>query len=485
MAKETKETTRADQLAVVNKAAASIAQSIYTNVMTTRTAAMRELLDPRRNLDTECGYVENPTAEDFNIMYKKEGVAERCVKIVPEECWKAEPVVSENDETDETEFEAAWDELLNKFTLWSIMLRADILSGIGEFGIILFGINDGQELHKPVEATKGERELMYIRVFDQSVIKIQTTETDAKNERFGQPTMYSIDFELTNDHSDSKVTKQVHWTRTIHISDNNRMDEIRGVPRMRPIYNRLQDLRKLYGGSAEMFWQGAFPGLSFEVDPKVIESGAGDIDNDALKEVMQTYANGLQRWISTVGVSVKSLAPQVADPTSHVKQQLQAIAISLDIPLRIFMGTEEGKLAGGQDAEVWASRCGRRQRNHITPKIIKPLIIRLQEMGVLPETPETPTATWPDMLIPSDKEKAETNKIIIETMKSYVQGNVEMLIPPMTFLMKYGGMDQDEAKAVMEEVEKQLAEEADEISDPDLDDSNDNTDENVDDNEPS
>ena len=428
----------------------AVLRNAVLNAVTSRTALIQKMLDPRRDFITECGFIDEPTAVDFNDMYEQEGIARRVVHIIPEESWQVDPLVYESEEPIETPFEKAWAELIADWDLFSVMARIDALSGIGRFGIVLLGVDDGLDLSQPAVAKDG-RKLLYVRVFDESVVSIQKSETDASNPRYGQPTMYSINFESSTGGTTTSTTKQVHWTRCVHVADNRRMSEVLGISRLRPVFNRLQDLRKLLGGSAEMFWQGAFPGLSFEIDPRLLEAGAADIDTDSLKEQMQDYVNGLQRWLSTTGVSVKSLAPAVADPASHVAQQLKAIAITIGVPYRVFTGTEEGKLAGDQDAKSWAKRLSQRQNKYLTPILVKPFINRLVEVGVLPEPVEL-NVEWPDMLTPSEKEMADVAKVRTDAMKTYVQGDVEMLVPPEFYLTEVLGMEQEQAQAILDAV---------------------------------
>jgi len=335
------------------------------------------------------------------------------------------------------------------------------LSGIGRFGLVLFGLNDGVGLERPVQPGS-DRELLYLRTFDESVLTVMTSEGDSANPRFGKPKTYSIDFTTSTHGIESTNTLMVDWSRCVHLADNRRMDEVYGVSRMREVFNRLQDLRKLMGGSAEMFWQGAFPGLAFEVDPRLLEEGAIELDTDALKEQMQDYVNGLQRWLSTAGVSVKTLAPIVSDPTSHIEVQLKAIAITLGVPYRVFTGTEEGKLAGGQDAAAWAKRLKRRQEKYLTPYVIRPFIERLIAVGVLPEPAEL-NIRWPDMLTPSEKEKADVAKTITEALKAYVQGDVNQALPLSFYLTEILGMESEQVDSILEQVyEEQAAEQAEE-----------------------
>jgi len=441
-----------------------MAQAVV-NAYTSRTQTLRNLLDPRRNIDTECGYVTDPSISQLEEMWKKEGIARRVVSVLPEESWKVKPEVYDTEEAEETEFEGAWNEIQEKLHLFPVLQRADRLSGVGRFGVILLGINDGGKLSQ--EALPGkDRQLMYLRVFDETVVNVKTTENDVSNPRYGQPTMYEIMFS-DNDptNTDVRKTREVHWTRVIHIADNRRMSEIYGESRMYPVFNRLQDIRKISGGSAEMFWQGGYPGLSLELDPRWAEAGV-EIDSDAketLQKELNAYLNGLQRYIVTTGLNAKQLSSQVASPKDHFELHIVSICITLGIPYRVFMGTEEGKLAGTSDAKAWAERIKGRQNDYLTPYVIRPLVDRLIELGILPETKDTVRVSWPDMMTPSDKEKAEVTNILTEALKKYVAGGVDMLMPASYYLTRILGWDQETVDAVLEQVEKGIAEEENEL----------------------
>lgn len=243
------------------------------------------------------------------------------------------------------------------------------------------------------------------------------------------------------------ATQSIHWSRCVHLADNLGSSEVFGVPRMRPVYNRLLDLRKLYGGSAEMYWRGAFPGLSVETHPQL--GGDVEIDKSALRTQIEQYQNTLQRYLALTGMSAKSLAPQVVDPTNQIDVQLTAICIRLGIPKRIFMGSERGELSSNQDASTWTDRLRDRQTNYINPRVIAPFVNRLIALGVLP-VPERYGIVWPDLESVSDAEQAVNAAKRMEAITKYVQGDVESLMHPADFLTREMGFSAEDADAILE-----------------------------------
>lgn len=425
------------------------------------------MMDPRRDLNAECGYPLALTTNDYRQMWERDGIAARVVSVYPEECWASDPDVYETDDAKETEWEKQWDLLCKEHNLLHYLERIDILSGVGQFGVLLFGIDDGQELDQPVDGmdekgeTKGgekKRELLYLRTFDESLVTIHQFEADVKNPRYGQPTMYEIKFQdpSVNQNSASttteSVSKKVHWHRVLHVADNRTSSEVFGTPRLRCVFNRIADIMKVLGGSAEMFWKGAFPGIVFEVNP---DSAGAEIDPVAMREEFDRYQNGLQRYLATSGVTAKSLGVQVASPEAHFNVHLQAITIAMACPLRIFMGSEAAHLASTQDKETWNVRLMKRITKYVIPMVLRKCIARLMSLGVLPYIEEYITK-WKSLNNPSEKDKADVAKVWVEVMAQYITAGIDTLIPPDLFLTMFMDMTTEEADAILEAAQEQI-----------------------------
>lgn len=433
-------------------------------ISTTRRDLLSKLLDSRRDIDDECGYPKEISSTQYRYMFDREGLATKVVKLYPEESWSENPEVYEGEDVDdETDFEVAVKLLEKEHGFWHYLERVDILSGIGRFGVLLVGIDDGKELYEPIDgidetgaATNWkEHKLIYLRPFDESNVTVNEIEINKKNPRYGRPLFYTINMSTDLSLSTAASTDaKVHWTRVLHVADNRESSEIYGVPRMQALYNRLYDIRKVLSGSGEMFWKGAFPGYAFEVNP---ELGDVELDEDSLKETVQDYFNGLQRYMSLSGMSVKSLQPQVAEPGNHIETQVKVLAMAMNVPYRVFMGTEEAKLAGEKDSLAWNRRLKKRQDKYLTPLLVRPFIQRLIDIGVLPEVDEF-FVDWPDLNSPSDKDKSEVAKEVTEALAKYVGGNVDTVMPPSEFLSMVMGFDQEEVNQITKAAEKHIQE---------------------------
>jgi len=414
-----------------------------------------------RDIDKECGHPDVIYMHDYLRMYRRGDVAKRVVDLEPDKCWEDYPSIYETEEERETPFEKAVDTVIVRSKLYSYLHRLDRVSGIGRFGVLFIGLDDGETFDTPAPGydedgpskTPGTAKILYYRIFGEQSAEILYSESDRSNPRYGMPTYYTLQFEEpSNGMASSLVSQKVHWSRIIHVADNLIESELYGAPRMEDVYNRLLDLRKVAGGSGEMFWKGGFPGLSFEVDPK-----HGEFDADAreeLREDVRAYAQGLQRYITMVGVTVKSLAPQISDPTSCTNNLLMLIAITKGVPQQSFQGSQQGQLDSPQDTITFRERIALRKERHVSPNIIRVTIDRMIQMGVLP----TPTSQldqplpymirWEPMAPLNEIERAQVAKDLTEALARYATAGAEALVPLGEWLGKFCGFTAQQVKAV-------------------------------------
>lgn len=450
---------------------------VLVNEVRTLSTRLERLLDPRRDVYEECGYpgIGELTITHYKDMYDREPIAARVVQVMPQESWMITPEVFETaNSTAETPFEMAIRDLNKSLKgkswhndeegglIWNYMERLDELSGIGSFGVMLAGIDDGLPLDEPYEPAPGptaKRNLKYLRVFDESQVTITGWDNDPNSDRFGYPEIYTITItdESTNyEHSTKQATNthRVHHSRIIHVADNLGSSESFGIPRQKQVYNRLYDLVKLYSSSPEMYWKGAFPGLSVESHPQL--GGDVDFDKKEIAEEIHKMMNTLQRVSMTTGATVKSISPQVVDPTPQIKVTLEAICIKIGIPVRIFMGSERGELASSQDDSSWNDRLAYRQNRHITPHIVCQFFDRLIDMNVLPEPTEGYKVKWPDLNTLDDETKANVLQKRTQALVQFFQSDIFMQFDLEEFLIREFGYGADDAKVIIQKADKSV-----------------------------
>lgn len=409
-----------------------------------------------RDIYTALGYKKQPTYNDYVAKYKRQDVARAAVDKPVGVSWSEQPHITESAEK-ETDFEKDWISLAKNLRVFHFLSRVDRLASIGSYAILLMGFDDGGTLESEVTSAK---RLLYLTPYAQDNAKIATYEDDPKNERYGLPKEYEINMKSIGGTGAGMLSKKAHWSRIIHVAEDLLEDNVEGMPRLQPIFNRLQDLDLIAGGSAEMFWRGAFPGLAFMTQEGRSVQGQ---DLEDLKDELEEYMHNLKRYLRLRGIDIKELKPQVADPSNHVSVQIDLIACALGIPKRILLGSERGELASSQDEKAWLKSIEKRRIDYCEPVILRPLIDRLISIGILPKPKDEYTAVWPDLLVSSDKDVAEIGAARSKALKDYVDAiGAQDILPPSIFLQKLLGLTQEELnqiELIQKTTQKQLSEE--------------------------
>ncbi len=419
-----------------------------------------------RDLYKVLGYKRVLVYQDYFNQYSRGDIAKRIIDAPVNVTWKGIPKVTDNQE-EESEFDKAWNELSEELKIWNRFTRVDKLTGLGRFGILMLGFNDvTSEDGFKTEVQKGDSlALLYTQPYGEGSVSIKTWNSDVTNERYGMPNTYEItlgnDEQADTSTTATSKTIEVHWSRVLHIVDDRNESDVYGTPRLKAIFNRLQDLQKVAGGSGEMFWKGARPGYQAVVDKEYTA------DNQSLKEVgeqLDEYENNLRRTLRLRGVKMEGLETQVSDPTAHVDTQLKLISASKGFPMRILTGSERGELASTQDDTHWRELIEERRADFAEPMILRAFIDRLLDLELLPDPIEGYDIEWPDLHTVSDKDEADVGKIRTEALAKYSSSpGAELIMPPEIFLEFIMKLSPDQIERITKAVETMEKEEAKDI----------------------
>ena len=390
-----------------------------------------------RDIYTALGYpvLDRISFIDYWTRYRRQDIARRIVEAPVDGAWGLSPVVKADGDSNDI-FQGAWEELEEELGIYSTLVRSDILSGIGRYGVLLLGLDDGTQNF--LEPSVKAKQLLYLQPFTENNAFIKTFDTDQYSPRYGQPLVYSIRFANLPGMStgvtasdvpglNTGIVMDVHYSRIIHLADNILESNIFGVPRMESCFNDLIDLEKVVGGSAEMFWQGAFPGMAFKAQEDFNITPDVKVE---LEDEIQKYVHQLERHMKLQGIDIQQLSPNISSPKDVAELLITMISVSKNIPKRILEGSERGKLASNQDAEEWDARCDHRRRHYVEPKILRPLIKRLGELGVL-KVPAKISIEWPDLATPSDADQATIGNTRTIAITKYAATPEAQLIVPL------------------------------------------------------
>lgn len=456
MSSDTPDTTKAPAVSTerVIRANATFDSSPYAQHGRGFDAAYTSQSQGQRDLYDALGYTASPTYNHFEARYRRGGTAAALVDKPPKDCWGERPTIedtSEDDEDDEadTPFEQAVETFLRDSTTpWEesgtpsrgitpgfdtdhtsgpmdVAERVDRMSRLGRFGLLFIGFADdavtdspdGEDaLAEPVDVNSLGRDtdengaalndVSYLAAYDEGRVDWATTQSeyldsDPASPRYGWPEHYLV--ELT----DTGETVEVHHSRVIHVVEDPFGTELTSDSVLRRSLNRLDDLEKILGASAEAFWRTAYQG--FVVSPPE-SAGPGSNWQDRGEQVheqMQAYIDNWNRTIFSNG-EVTQLDADVSSPLDHVEAEYREIAAGHDFPQSVLQGNETGERATQEDKAMYHEYIARRRRQFCEETILRPLINRLISFGVLPE-PEGDgfDVNWPPLEEMSEQEEAD------------------------------------------------------------------------------
>ena len=136
------------------------------NLTSLRRGILDLATDKRRNYENDFGWPSTGTLnpETYRDLYDRDAIANRIVNLMPKECWQVTPEVYEREKGEvATPFEKSWKALNESVAgsswhggetgtaVFAKLKLLDIMSGIGSFGIMLIGLDDGKRLDEPAE----------------------------------------------------------------------------------------------------------------------------------------------------------------------------------------------------------------------------------------------------------------------------------------------------------------------------------------------
>jgi uncharacterized protein len=337
--------------------------------------------DGARDLYATFGYPRTASIELYLSLYQRQDIAGRIIDAYPDATWREPPAIRARGAEENGPFEKAVNDLAEQIDLWGAMHRLDRLTGIGHYGVLMCGLNGGEALDRPA---KGSYKLLYLTPHGEASAQITAWVTDPKDPRYAQPQRYNLTagVDWIGAGTGSRVLN-VDASRVLHVAEHAMQDKAIGKPRLERIVNRLYDLEKLLGGSAEVFWQNAAALRAWVADADVTWEPA---DKAAMEQQLEEMQNGLRRDVRLRGVTPHLLTAtsSAAEAGSIIDRELDFIAGATGVPKRILIGSERGELSSEQDENNWAGRVQERRQQHVSPNMIRPLIERFIEWKILP-----------------------------------------------------------------------------------------------------
>src|SRR5215471_3441679 len=404
----------------------------------------------QRQMADVLGYKRTLFYRDFKAAFLRQDLAQRLMKIYPEATWAHPPTVTEdNEDATDTPFEAAWAALAERLHIFATLQRADLLANLGRYCVLFVGLaNQAQDLSQPARPVRSPEDVLYLEPYSEEWALISELQANPGSPDFGKPAYYQLNFSRGGDllqlYGGPTVSLpvaqvRVHASRVIHLAADDLLDdEVYGVPWMEALYDRLQDLLKVVGGSAEMLWRDAKRRIALETQPDYVGNPANEA---GVQDQIDEFMHQLRDWIGVEGVNVKELGGATQDPSKHFEILIDIICATRRIPKRIFLGSERGSLASEQDERNWKEAVSARQQTVAEPRYIRPLLDRLIALQALPTPAQDYRVDWGNLLALSAKDQAAIAKDYATALSLYAgPGMGTAIVPPGEFRETFLGL---------------------------------------------
>ena len=411
--------------AVATQEAAVNQIAVFTETVSRALFAARHGLQygGERDIYTVGGYPRALTFADYVDLYDRDPIAGQIVDMPAEGTWRVPPEVNEKEATGDTKFSTRFAELADRLSLWNVFERADRMARIGQYSVILIGTAGGsdQTLTQPMPRTPDPASILFLKPFNENLAKVKTWVTDGSSDRFGFPETYDLD--LSSNVSGFQPNtglgnREVHASRVIHVAEGLLNNDVFGRPALQRVFNALHDLQKIETSTAEAFWQRVAGILTAKM---AVEKDVAPLDENELKALdtaLQELYHDLRRTFYGRGIELSRLAETEPDPSAAADLYFTLIAAGSAIPKRLLFGSETGERASSEDAKTYLGMISERQAQHAEPRILRPFIDRLIDIGTLPRPKDGYKVVWPTLFEESERDQAEANKLRADAAKS-------------------------------------------------------------------
>ena len=402
-----------------------------------------------------CQYPEQITFDMFFRMYSRNNIAARVIETFPDYSWSVMPFVTDEG-GEKSQFSKSVATLLStqykmqdgvKQSLLASMKQLDVLGGIGGESLLVFGFADGRRMSEEVSGAKGT-EIAWIKLLHNGQFEIEKRDEDETSATFGDVILYKTkEFRTTGDlNFGNQIAsgRSIHASRCVHFKESNGLSY--GTSRIQKCYNQLLDITKLSGASAEVYWLGAFSGLSIETDP---QASLSDESYNTMKDETTKYFDGLARSLIFEGATSKLLYPAIVSPKDHFDLQITMISIATGIPRRFLTGAEAAKLASQQDTLNWMERVTNRREMFVGPKVVSPVVQRCIDAGVIRKPAgNTFSVVWPRIQSLALNERADASRNMTAAWLSYFSSGMAEIVPFRVFLLNACGFSENESEDI-------------------------------------
>lgn len=401
-----------------------------------------------------------PKHIDFRLVYEaymRKGVAHSAVSKTILKTWQDHPWLLETDsDHTETKLEKDVRARFQQIRLWQRLEDVDRMAMVGGYAALILRFADGKTFDQPVDRVPGGL-MGLVEVIPAWKGQLEPEwDEDQNSETYGHPKRFQFKEAMIGNQKRGREFA-IHPDRIIIWSKDG---TVHPASVLEPGYNDLITMEKISGAGGEGFWKNAKSAPVFEMDKEAqIDQMARAMNVnvedlvDKMNEQVEDWQKGFDKLLMLQGMQAKTLNVSLPSPEHFFGIALQSFAASINIPVKILVGSQTGERASTEDAEEWAKTNMARRRNQSVPNIMT-LVDRLKTFGILAE--KDWHLDWTDLTETSMSEKIErADKMAGVNQKTpgevvftadEIRATIDM--EPLTDAQRYRDDPEDEEAAV-------------------------------------
>lgn len=367
----------------------------------------------KHNYAKDFGWPDHLGFNEFHKMYTRNGMAKAAVAKTVRKTWEDNPRFINDLSNGQNSVEKAIAKRMRSLRIWQKLAEADRRALVGGYSAVIFRFSDGRDFDQPVGDIAGPEGLDGAIVAWAPQLKVVTWDDNRASESYGEPTMFAFHESnfLDNTEGDNALPKtrsfNVHPDRVIIWSNDG---TIYGDSLLKAGFNDLIDMEKIKGAGGEGFWKNAKAAPVLEVDKdaslRELAQALGVNEDgifDAMDEQVENYAKGFDNLLMLQGITAKPMNVQLSVPESYFMVALQSFAASVEVPLKILVGSQSGERASSEDAKEWSQTINARRNDQVIP-LLEQVLERFVQVGVLVGDWDL---AWTDLTVATMSQKLE------------------------------------------------------------------------------
>lgn len=385
--------------------------------------------DPMQRTSFQIGEVPGNTT--LETLYRFNWVARRIVEAIPEDAIRQWIEISIQDADLSTNIQSRFDELCAAELIEEALSLARLYGG----ALMIIGATDGKNPAEPLDENKIS-EIRFLTTLDRWQVAIGKTYDDPMQPNFGKPKTYRLQTAAGK----KSVQGEIHESRVIRFNGSY-------LPERTRISNQgwcdsvivsVNDALKHHGTSVQA---GAILFQDFITKvlkiPNLAQLIADNNESTIMARIQYAIANMSSLGVSVIGQDeeMQKIQTPITGLVELIEKYIDLVSAASGIPKTRLFGQQLGTLSGADETtRNYYDLVKSYQKKHLRRPIHRLISLLLREQN------ETDPGDWSfefcSLWQPTEKETAETRKLVAETDEIYIENNV--LYPEEVAVSRFG-----------------------------------------------